>query len=523
MTQRTFLGRSGAALTTLQLSLIVCPAFILNGYNQANIGGYLTESSWVATFPELDTINTTGAIKSHNSTIQGLTVAVLILGGLFGSLSCSYTGDKFGRRAIISAAGVCTLIGEVLEASAFSLAQFIVGRFILGIGVGQIISMVPVWISETSSAKHRGQHGVLVGVFTCLGYLLESWINLGFFEFHTGSVTWRPPVAIPTVLSVLLMIAIWFLPESPRWLAMRNQSDQAKSVISALKGLPENSVEVDAELTGIEHSLESTSTEKLSNILRNGEDKLGYRFFLCMLLQFYQQWSGTNLVSVYMPIIFQTNLGMSAELSKILSASALTWKFISSFASFFCIDRFGRRALFMISGAGMSTCMIVLAIATSFPSSNHSAQIAAGFFLFLFSTFVPIGFLGANFLYPTEIAPIRLRVAMSSISVAHHWMWNFVISLVTPVAVDTIGYRFYIVFGVIGATIPVVVYFLFPETKGRNLEEINMMFRDSPSVWATVRFAQTRPIALPQEYEKEEAPVHEEDATAHEPAALKQV
>lgn len=134
-------------------------------------------------------------------------------------------------------------------------------------------------------------------------------------------------------------------------------------------------------------------------------------------------YSGTNLVSVYMPIIFQQNLGLSAELSRVLSGSALTWKFLASFISFFAIDRFGRRIAFIVSGGGMASCMLALAVATSFPSSNYSAQVAAGFFLFLFNTFVPIGFLGANFLYCTEVAPLRLRVAMSSISTANHWIW----------------------------------------------------------------------------------------------------
>lgn len=106
-----------------------------------------------------------------------------------------------------------------------------------------------------------------------------------------------------------------------------------------------------------------------------------------------------------------------------LSGGALTWKFLSSFLAFVAIDRFGRRAVFIFSGIGMSCCMIALAIATSFPTTNRSSQIAAGCFIYLYNTFVPIGFLGANFLYCAEIAPLRLRMAMSSISTANHWAW----------------------------------------------------------------------------------------------------
>lgn len=142
-----------------------------------------------------------------------------------------------------------------------------------------------------------------------------------------------------------------------------------------------------------------------------------------MLLTLRSTPRGTNLISVYATIIFQSNLGMSSENARALTGGALTWKFLSSFIAFFTIDRLGRRAVFMISGTGMCCCMIALAISTSFGSENQPAQIAAGVFIYLFNTFVPIGFLGANFLYCTEVAPIRLRMAMSSISTANHWLW----------------------------------------------------------------------------------------------------
>jgi MFS family permease len=121
---------------------------------------------------------------------------------------------------------------------------------------------------------------------------------------------------------------------------------------------------------------------------------------------------------------------MDSETSRALSGGALTWKFFSCFVAFFTIDRFGRRKLFMFSGAGMALCMLALAVASSFPKSNKAAQIVSALFVFLFNFFIPIGFLGANFLYCTEVAPTRLRVPMAGISTANHWLWNFVINMV---------------------------------------------------------------------------------------------
>ncbi|KAH7040032.1 general substrate transporter [Microdochium trichocladiopsis] len=499
-------GLTGKALSTLQVALIVAPAFILFGYNQAGIGGLLTLSDWVKTFPEIDTVHATGADKSAKSTLQGFIVATFVVGAIVGSLLCSWAGERFGRRKCIFAAGICCLIGAVLEAASFGLAQFIVGRVLVGIAIGTLSSIVPVWQSETAGSSNRGRHVVLDGLFICVGYVLESWINFGFYQFHDGPVTWRPSIAIGIIFSVVLICSVYLFPESPRWLLLKSRRSEAAHAIAILRGLPEDSMEVQAEIGGIELSLEDSAKSgmKFADMFTMGEDKLLYRFLLCMLLQFYQQMSGSNLISVYVPILFEQNLGMSPQLSKVLAAGAMTFKFLSSFVAFFTIDRFGRRALFITSGAGMCACMVALAITTSMPKDNTAAQIAAGCFIYLFNFFVPIGFLGANFLYCTEVAPLRLRMTMSSLSTANHWLWNFVVIMVTPVAISTIKWQYYIVFAVIAGTVPIAVFLFFPETMGRNLEEIDLLFRDSESIWQTVRLARKRPIAMPQEFARGE-------------------
>jgi MFS family permease len=178
------------------------------------------------------------------------------------------------------------------------------------------------------------------------------------------------------------------------------------------------------ELRGIELSLEdsSSATLGLKDIFTMGEEKLLYRFLLCVVLQFFQQMSGGTRISVYIPIIFEDNLHLSASLAKVLAACALTWKFLSCFVGFYVVDRIGRRAAFMISGGGMSLCMLALTVSNSFSNSN-TASIISAMFIFVYNFFLPIGFLGANFVYPAEVAPVRLRVAMQSISIANQWLW----------------------------------------------------------------------------------------------------
>jgi len=141
----------------------------------------------------------------------------------------------------------------------------------------------------------------------------------------------------------------------------------------------------------------------------------------------------------------------------------------------------------------MGSCMLALAVATSFPTDNKSASMASVFFIFMFNFFVPIGFLGANFLYCAEVAPVKLRVSMASISTANHWLWNFVVVMATPVAIADIGYRYFILFATISYCIPLSVYFFYPETMGRSLEQIDAVFRDNKSPLAIVKTSKLLP------------------------------
>ena len=353
-------------------------------------------------------------------------MATFTIGALFGALSSTWIGDPLGRRKLIFGGAFLTLIGEILQCTAFQTAQFVVGRFILGWGIGVLSATVPVWQSECSSSANRGKHVVLDGCFISLGYLLEAWINLGFYEQNNLPLQWRIPLAIPTVISLIPMAVVFVIPESPRWLVNKGRVEEARRSLSAFKGLSLEDPAVTAEISGIELALEETkgTAVKLSDIFTNGKDRLFYRFSLCIFLQFLQQMCGSNLISTYSTIIFQQGLGLDSETSRILSGGALTWKFLSCFVAFFTIDRFGRRKLFMFSGVGMASCMLALAIASSYPKDNQAAQIASALFVFLFNFFIPIGFLGANFLYCTEVAPTRLRVPMAGISTANHWLWS---------------------------------------------------------------------------------------------------
>ncbi|GAB1208491.1 hypothetical protein APSETT445_007242 [Aspergillus pseudonomiae] len=393
-------------------------------------------------------------------------------------------------------AAVIVVIGELLETSAYKIAQLTVGRVVLGIGVGQLSATVPVFQAECSSAKNRGQHVVVDGICMVLGFVLCNWIDFGLSK-TSGQMQFRVPLALSFLFPLIILASVFFLPESPRWLVLVGRPGDAARSLAAYRGLPVEDEAIQAEIASIESALELTEQSgriTLREVFsRTNEDRLFYRFTLCMAIQFFQQMCGGNLISTYISTIFEQNLKLGSDLSRILASSALTWKFLCNFIPFFAIDRLGRRKVFIFSGTGMCICMTVLAVTTSFDTSNKTASVLSVAFIWLFNLFYPIGFSGANFLYCTEVAPIQLRVAMASISTANKWLWNFIVVMITPVALDTIGYQYYIVYAAISACIPVSVYLFYPETMGRNLEFLNQVFRDAPSVWHVVAMAKALP------------------------------
>ncbi|KAL4800253.1 hypothetical protein BDV19DRAFT_398842 [Aspergillus venezuelensis] len=426
-----------------QVLLVVAPAFILYGYNQAGASALLDTPDLVRYMPQIDTINTTGTTNATNSTIKGLINGCLQLGALVGALSCSFLGDLSGRRKTSFVAALITAAGQILQCTSFSLPQFVVGRIILGFGVGQLSVIVPVWQAESSDAGKRGRKVITAGIFICFGFTLTSWINFGCSKSSIPSVQWRVPLTIPILFPIII----------------------STETLAKFNGLENNNELIRHEISRIQAAIESAPKISLKEVLdSNDRHRLAYRLALCLSIQTLQQLFGESLISIYSTTVFQ-DLKLPGDLPSILAATCLTWKFLCSFIAFAVVDRFGRRPIFVVNGTGMSLCMVALAVATSYPEPNQAASISGAVFLFIYNLCYPIGFLGGNFLYCTEIAPAHL----------------------------SIGYKYYIVFACTCACVPLVVLPFFPETMNRNLELIDAVFREAEIIWDIVPMARRLP------------------------------
>lgn len=238
----------GKALVYL-VTVVSSTGFCLFGYDNGLMGQIISEPGFL------------DIIGNPNAAVQGFVVSSYDVGCMLGALAAVLIGEQIGRKRTILLACIVHVIGDAVNATSFSLAQVLVSRIILGVGLGLFTSASPVWLAETATAEMRA---VMVAIqLTCLiiGTNIAYWFDYGL-GFTQGEVKWRLPFAFQAAFPIVAFGFAIGLPESPRWLASHGMTDAATTALSALRDLPEDHELVQAELHDITSAiaLESEST-----------------------------------------------------------------------------------------------------------------------------------------------------------------------------------------------------------------------------------------------------------------------
>lgn len=461
----------GRKLRTV-LAFIAGVGFTLFGYDQGVMSALLTGNQFEATFPEV----VVDSAHPNHATLQSFIVAIYEIGCLFGALSNLWIGDRLGRRRTIFVGGVIMIIGAVLQTTSYSYAQMVVARIVTGFGNGLNTSTVPSYHAECSHASSRGSFIMFEGTMITLGLTLSYWIDFACY-FATGSpLQWRIPIALQIILELIMIGGIMFLPESPRWLVKQGYNEEALAILSAIDDKPPTDPEVRATFVGIREAVAAEgdlSKGSLKELFRGGRSQNFRRAATGVVCQAVQQLTGINLVSYYATVLFQ-RLGMNGVDSRIVAACNGTEYFMASFLAIYFIDRAGRRKLMLIGTAGCCLTMALLAILGAIDTT--AAQVVSAVLLFGFNTFFALGWLGMGWLYPAEIVGIGIRAPANALSTASNWTFNFLVVMIVGPAFNSINWGTYLVFAVLNFLIVPVVYFFFPETAGRSLEDMDIVY-----------------------------------------------
>jgi sugar porter (SP) family MFS transporter len=460
----------------LAVTIIAVTGFSLFGYDQGLMSGLITAPQFNHDFPA--TLKTPE--NSHHATVvQGAVTSCYELGCFFGALFVLIRGDHYGRRPLIIFGSVVIIIGTIISVTAirdsWGLGQFVIGRVITGIGNGFNTATIPVWQSEMSRAENRGKLVNLEGSVVAVGTFIAYWLDFGL-SYVSGSVSWRFPVAVQIIFAAILFVGIIQLPESPRWLVAHDRKPEAMEILANLNDLTVDDDAVFAEVTVIADAVNSFARSQVGfkDLFTGGKTQHFQRMIIGCSTQFFQQFTGCNAAIYYSTVLFEETIGLSRRLSLILGGVFATVYALATIPSFFLIDTLGRRKLFLIGATGQALSFTITFACLIDNTTQNAKGAAVGIFLFII--FFAFTILPLPWIYPPEINPMRTRTLASAISTCTNWITNFGVVMFTPIFISASGWGCYLFFAAMNYAFIPIIFFFYPETAGRTLEEIDIIF-----------------------------------------------
>ncbi|EIE75315.1 hypothetical protein G6F46_003111 [Rhizopus delemar] len=429
--------------------------------------------------------------------IKGDVVSLLQAGCCVGALLVNFLADPFGRKWTIVLSSIIFIVGSVLQVAAQNLPTMLAGRFFGGMGIGACSMLVPMYVAEIAPRKLRGRLGTLWQFLIVLGIMMSYWIDYGCLRnIPTGNTQWRVPLGIQIAPGGILCIGMIFLPESLRWLAAHGRTEQVLKNLCKLRDLPEDHPDIVEELREIEAAAEADREATSGKWTEMFERENLHRLFIGIMLQIFQQWTGSNAINYYAPDIFNS-IGLSGNDTDILATGvygAVKVGFV--FITFFFVDnRLGRRHTLMLGSAIMMVAFFVLGGMLIGLENDTNGQLgsegaavgAKGYVamvcIYIFAIGYECSWGPIVWIVCSEIYPTRIRAMSLSLTTAFNWAMNATIAKVTPIMLAEITYGTYFFFGAMAVIMGSFAYIFLPETRGRSLEEINELF-SSGQVWA---------------------------------------
>ncbi|KAL2466409.1 Sugar transport protein 1 [Abeliophyllum distichum] len=392
---------------------------------------------------------------------------------------------KFGRRKSMMFGGLIFLVGAIINAAAVHISMLIIGRVLLGIGVGFANQSVPLYLSEMSPYNYRGTFTVCFQLMIIIGILVANLFNY-FFAKIEGGWGWRLSLGLAGVPAIIIIISSLFLSDTPNSLVNRGREEEAKTLLKRIRGV-EN---VDAEFNDI---LAARNEARLvQSPWQNIFKSRCYRPQLVMsiLIPFFQQFTGINVIMFYAPVLFKT-IGFGSDASLMSAVITGVINVLATCVSIGFADRWGRRTLFLEGGVQMLIFQIAVAalIGVKFGVTGDVTELPKWFAIVVVICicFYVAGFAWSwgplGWLYPSEIFSLEIRSAGQSVNVAVNMFFTFLVAQVFLGMLCTMKFGLFIFFGFFVVLMTLFCYFFMPETKNIPIEEMTKIWRDH---WFTI-------------------------------------
>ncbi|KAJ5128295.1 hexose transporter protein [Penicillium atrosanguineum] len=440
-----------------------------NGYDGSLMNGLEAMDSWNESY------------NHPTGSTLGLLAAAMSIGSMLSIPVVPYVADVFGRRAGVVTGCIIMLFGVALVSIGYHIALFVVGRIILGFGLGiaQLTDIdekecSPLLVTELVHPQHRAIYSTIYNSLWYVGSLIGACVALGTNHIQGSEWSWRVPCLLQGIPSICQLIFIWTVPESPRWLISKGKLEQAKQVLAYVHAQgDENDALVNAEFDEIQQTI---ALEK--EFEGNNWSEFWSTLAIAIAQSFSSQSvSSRNGLAMVLALIGITNSNTVLTINLVLSAVNV----VSATGICFFVDKIGRRKLFLTSSCAMLACYVSTTIALARftldkGGGNTNAANAVLVFIFLFYISYNIGYSGLLVSYSSEILPYRLRAKGLTIMFFCVDLSLWFNQYVNPIALLKIGWKYYIVYCVFLVFEIFVVWKYYVETKEIPLEEIVKMF-----------------------------------------------
>ncbi|KAK0649096.1 general substrate transporter [Cercophora newfieldiana] len=421
--------------------------------------------------------------------IQGAIGSALAGGSVVGSLIAGPLSDKIGRRDSIFVACLPWLVGTAVQVGYQNFGQLITGRVLKGLTVGITSSQVPVYLAEIAQVEKRGSLVIIQQLAIEFGILIMYFIGYGC-AFIPGTASFRTAWGMQFVPCFFLMLGLPFLPRSPRWLAKVGRQEEAIRVLAEIQAggnIEDARLIAEWEEIVTVMQAEQEAGPGWRKFVKNGMWK---RTMAGMTVQAWQQLAGANVIVYYLTYIAQM-AGLRGNVAMVTSGIQYAVFIVFTGIMWLFIDKTGRRTLLVWGALGMGLCTsssvaswppnanIVIAV-----NSGHPANTVILFSYLLIVvyalTLAPVGWIYA------EVWSLGTRATGMSLAALSNWIFNFALGMFTPPAFVNITWKLFIIFGVLCMAAAVWFYVFYPETCGKTLEEVEVLFSNNgPKPWNT--------------------------------------
>ncbi|KAF9071986.1 hexose transporter [Rhodocollybia butyracea] len=435
-----------------------------NGYDGSMMNGLQSLPQWQNYF------------HHPGSSELGLLNAIQNIGGLAAYPFAPYLSDGIGRRPTVFIGAVIMTIATAIQGAAQSAGMFIGARLLIGFGLTFAANAAPMLVSEISYPRYRAQLTAAYNSLWNSGAIIAAWTTFGTFKLNS-TWAWRIPSVLQGLPSVLQILLIWFVPESPRYLISKGKDEQALEILAYYHGDgnrddPLVQYEFNEIKTAIDYDRTVASNVGWKSLFATSGNRKRMRIIIA--IAFFSQWSGNGLASYYLNKILDDINITDSTTQLLINGVATIWSLLCGLCASALVDKLGRRFMFLFSGLGMLVTFTSQTIA--FAQFQIHGQPAAAHtviaFLFLYSAaYNPL-----IVVYTVEILPYPLRAKGFNI-------FNLTISLalifnqyVNPIALARITWKYYVVYCCWLVVECIFLYFYVVETKNLTLEETAAIF-----------------------------------------------